>query len=76
MNAPCFVLDRHLNVLANESILTLDRPVFALTHECCVLSGEAVNTSFNAFGLTRLEIESTTFRTRGEHANNYTTEAV
>ena len=52
------------------------RPVFALTHKFCVLSGEAANTNFNVFGLTRSLIGPTTFRTRGEHANHYTTEVV
>ena len=41
-----------------------------------VLSGEAGNTNFNVFVLTRLGMEITTFRTRGEHAHHYTTEEV
>ena len=88
MNEPCFVLDRHAEPdfqrassrkqqsAERHIILTLGRPVSALTPECCVLSGEGAYTNFNVFGLTRPGIEPTTFRTRGEHANHYTTEAV
>jgi hypothetical protein len=43
---------------------------------CCVLSVEATNTNFVVFGLTRLGLEPTIFRTRGEYANDYTTDAV
>ena len=39
---------------------------------CCVLSGEATNTNFIVFGLTRPELEPTIYRTRGQHANHYT----
>jgi hypothetical protein len=41
-----------------------------------MLSGEATNTNFIVFGLTQLGLESTIYRTRGEHANHYTTDAV
>jgi hypothetical protein len=41
-----------------------------------VLSGEATNTNFKVFGLTRPGLESTIYRTRGEHANHYATDAV
>jgi hypothetical protein len=41
-----------------------------------VLSGEATNTNFIVFGLTRPGLESTIYRTRGEHANHYATDAV
>ena len=57
-------------------ILILSQPVFALSPECCVLSGEATNTNFKVFGLTRPGLESTIYRTRGEHANHYATDAV
>ena len=57
-------------------ILTLGRPVCALTPKCCMISREAANTKYNVFGLTRPGIEPTTTRTRGEHANHYTFEAV
>ena len=38
--------------------------------------GAAANTNFNVFGLTRPGIEPTFFRTRGEHTNHLTTNAV
>jgi hypothetical protein len=38
-----------------------------------MLSREAKNTTFIVFGLTRPGLESTIYRTRGEHANHYTT---
>jgi hypothetical protein len=41
-----------------------------------VLSGEATNTNFIVFGLTQPGLEPTTYSTRGEHANHYTTNAV
>jgi len=41
-----------------------------------VLSEEATNTSFIVFGLTRSVFEPRIYRTRGEHANHYTTDAV
>ena len=36
-------------------------------------SGEATNTNFIVFSLTRTTLESTIYGTRGEHANHYTT---
>jgi hypothetical protein len=36
-------------------------------------SGEATNTNFIVISLTRSALESTIYRTRGEHANHYTT---
>ena len=39
-------------------------------------SGEATITNFIVLGLTRTELEPTIYRTRGEHANHYTTNAV
>jgi hypothetical protein len=42
-----------------------------------MLNGEATNTNFIVFGLTyKSELEHTIYRTRGEHANHYTTDAV
>jgi hypothetical protein len=41
-----------------------------------VLSGEATNTNFIVFGLTRPELEPTINRTQGEHPNYYTTGTV
>ena len=39
-------------------------------------SGEATNTNFIVFGLTRPGLEPTIYHTRGEHANVYATDAV
>ena len=41
-----------------------------------MLSGEALNTNFKVFGLTRPGLESMIYHTRGEHVNHYTTDAV
>ena len=41
-----------------------------------MLSEEATNTNFIVFGLTRPGLEPTLYRTRGEHANHYATDAV
>ena len=57
-------------------ILTSSQPVFALTPQCCVLSGEATNTNFLVFGLTRPGREPTIYRTGSEHANHYTIDVV
>jgi hypothetical protein len=41
-----------------------------------VLSGEATNTNFIVFGLCRSGLEPSIYRTRGQHANHYATDAV
>jgi hypothetical protein len=41
-----------------------------------VLSGDATNTNFIVFGLTRPGLEPTIYRTGCEHANHYATDAV
>ena len=41
---------------------------------CCVLNGEATNVI--VIVLTRWRLEATIYLTRGENANNYTTDAV
>ena len=41
-----------------------------------MLSSEATNTNFIVFGLIRPGLEPTFYRTRGEHANHYATDAV
>jgi hypothetical protein len=41
-----------------------------------VLSGEAKNTNVIVFGLTRLGLELTIYRTREEHANHHATDAI
>jgi hypothetical protein len=41
-----------------------------------MLSGEATNTNFIVFGLTRLRLEPMIYRTWGEHVYHYTINAV
>ena len=41
-----------------------------------MLSGEETHTKFIVFGVTRPGLEPTNYRTRGEHANHYGTDAV
>ena len=41
-----------------------------------MLSGEATDTNLIVFGFTWSGLEPTIYRTRGEHANHYTTDAV
>jgi hypothetical protein len=41
-----------------------------------MLGGEATNTNFIVFGLTRLGLEPTIYHTRGKHTNHYATDAV
>jgi len=41
-----------------------------------VLSEEATTTKFIVIGLTRSGLKPTIYRTRGEHANHYTTDTV
>ena len=68
-------VDRHV-APQGHIILIPSQPVFALTHSCSVLRVEATNTNFIVFGLTRLGLEPTIYRTRGEHAGHYTTDAI
>jgi hypothetical protein len=39
-------------------------------------SGEATNTIFIVFDLTQSGLEPTIYRTQGDHANHYTTDAI
>ena len=55
--------DRHVTP-PGHIILILSQPVFALSPSCCVLSGEARDTNFIVFGLTRSGLETTIYRTR------------
>jgi hypothetical protein len=41
-----------------------------------MLSEEATNTNFIDFGFTPSGLKPTIYRTRGEHGNHYTTDAV
>ena len=52
------------------------QPVFALSPQCCVLSGEATNNNVIVFGLTRPGLEPAIYHTRGEHDSHYTTDVV
>ena len=65
-----------MSLHSDTIILIPSHPVFALTPLCCVLSGEATNNNLKVFGLTRPGLKPTIYRTRGEHANHYTTDAV
>jgi hypothetical protein len=47
-----------------------------LNKQVGIFSCFATNTNFTVFGLTRSRLEPTIYRTWGEHANHYTTEAV
>jgi hypothetical protein len=40
-----------------------------------VVRGQATNTNFIVFGFTQRELEPTIYRTRGEHANHFATDA-
>ena len=53
-------------------ILIPSYSVFVISPYCCMLSGEATNSNFIVFGLTG----PTIYRTRGQHTNHYTTDAV
>ena len=66
--------ERHVAPLGHI-ILIPSQPVFALSSNCCILIGEATNTNFIVFGLTRLGREHTIYHTWGENANYYTTNA-
>ena len=51
--------------------------VFAISRQCCILSGEAKTTNFRVFSLTtRSKLKPTIYHTRDEYANHYTTDAV
>jgi len=67
--------DRHV-VPLRHIILISSQPIFALTPKCSVLSGEATNTNFIVFGLTRPELKPTIYRTWDKHTNHYTTDVV
>ena len=52
--------DRHVAPLGHI-ILIPSQPVFALSPQCCVLSGEATNANFIVFGFTRPGLEPTIY---------------
>ena len=49
-----------------HNILIQSQSVFALTLQWCILSGEATNTNFIVFGLTRPGLEPMIYRTQGK----------
>jgi hypothetical protein len=53
-----------------------NQPVFALTPQSSVHSGEAVNFNFIVFGLIQTGLEPTIKYTRDEHTDHYITDAV
>jgi len=59
-----------------HSIPIPSQPIFAFKPYSCVLSGEANNTNFIVFGLTRPGLETTIYLTRGERGNNNAIDAV
>ena len=62
---------RHV-VPLGHIILIPSQPVFVLSPYCCVHSGEATNTNFIIFGLTRSGLEPTIYH----YYYHYTTDAV
>ena len=71
-NCPRIEMSLHSDTLfwfrANQSLLFL--------RNAALLSVEAPNTNVIVLGLTRPGLEPMIYRTRGEHANHYTTDAV
>jgi hypothetical protein len=68
-------VDRHAALLGHIILIPI-QPVVAPSRQRCVLSGEATNTNFVVFDLTRSGLEPTIYRTRDEHVNHYTTDAI
>jgi hypothetical protein len=69
----CCIGVRHV-VPLGHIILIPSQTVFALLS--LMLNGEATNTNFIVFGLTRPELKLTIYHTRDEHANHYATDGV
>ena len=65
-------VDRHVASLGHIILIT-SQPVFVLTPYHLMLRGEAANTNFIVFGVTRPGLEPTIYCTLSEHANHYTT---
>jgi hypothetical protein len=61
-------------IIRHLIILIPSQTVFALLS--LMLNGEATNTNFIVFGLTRPELKLTIYHTRDEHANHYATDGV
>jgi hypothetical protein len=67
--------DRHVTTLGNIFLIPR-QPVFSLSPQCWVLSGEATITNLIVCGLSRSWLEHTVNRTRGEYDIHYITDAV
>jgi hypothetical protein len=66
-----------IDMLLHSDTLSWFRAIqSALSPYCCVLCGEATNTNFIVFGLTRSGLEPMIYRTPDEYANHYSTDAV
>ena len=63
---------RHVSPLAHI-ILIPSQSVFDIFPYCCVLRSEAANNLFIVFGINRLGLKPTIYRTGNEQANHYTT---
>ena len=74
-----FVLDQHaefdLHSTSSLKQQSTSRYVAPLGH-IILLPSQATNTNCIVFGLTRAGLEPTIYRTRGQHANHYTSDAV
>jgi hypothetical protein len=64
---------RHIAPLGHI-ILIPSQPIFLL-YAACFAEKKQIPIFFS-FGLTRLGLELAIYRTRGEHSNHYTTDAV
>ena len=71
------VQDRHIEQLGHI-ILIPSQPVFAFSPWCCVFSGEATNTKMYSLWFDPIcaRTHDVPHSRYGEHANNYTTDAV
>jgi hypothetical protein len=68
-------VDRHVASLGHIILIT-SQPVFVLTPYHLMLRGEAANTNFIVFGVTRPGLEPTIYCTLSEHANHCTTDTI
>ena len=65
--------DKHVAPLGH---ISNSEPTSLCSFSLMLLSVEATHTNCIVFGLTRLGLEPTIYRTRGEHAKHYTTDAI
>ena len=66
-------MDRHVVPLGHIIMFPRETSLLFLLYAACL--AYLANTNFLVFGLTRSGIEPMTYRTRGEHANHYTTDS-